>query len=234
MIKDKVTEVVRKTHTGKKGDFFVNFYATLSGVFVSLICANWISGYNEQRDVEQALEYVKQELIENQKTVNKIYKQIRLEKTSMRYIYKYADKLDEIPKDSFQYYGQSALRMVPYNFSYDALESMKMSGLFSKIPQQKLAFSISKAYTSIQSIQELYDIYMERKTELKKELKDIKEIKRLPGFADADYWKVYLKYDEGYLYLTDLPMLQASATYRMHMKTLKESLELFDVYESED
>lgn len=220
--------MLRKLHSGKMGDFLVNFYATVTGVFISLICANWISGYNERKDVNQALTFVKEELSDNLETANAMYRQIRLEKTSMRYLERYAARLDSIPYDSLKYYGEAALKMKDMTFKFDAIESLKMSGLFSKMPDQKTAFTISKAYTAVRSLQHLYESYSDRKDELKNELQRVNEVRRLDGYVNADYWKIYLKYDEGRFYLNKLPLYQASKHYRNNVKTIKSAVELLN------
>lgn len=225
---NKILKIIRDLHKGRKGDFFVNFYATLSGVFISLISANIISSYNEQKDVNQSLSFIKQELIENKQTADLLYKHLRKEKTAMRYLYSFADKLDSIPPDSLEYHGLYALKKRHFSFSFNALESAKMSGSFSKIQSQELSLEISKAYAAVLYLQEIYEEYLDRKDTLKNEIKENPEIRRLEVFTEASNWKLFLKYDAGWLYLSELPLLQPSKDYRIHIKKLAKAIQLLE------
>lgn len=99
----KVKQMVAKY---KLGDFFRNFIAVILGIIITFIGNDLIQDYNKKREVTQALQLVKSELLFNKEIIEEMRETEILNKKGALYILQFYEKMDEAHRDSLEYYGR--------------------------------------------------------------------------------------------------------------------------------
>lgn len=215
---------IKSLHTGLMGDFLACLYATLMGVLLSLFAADQISDYYERREMKTMMMLLVDELEFNTLKVHKMCDRVLLEKRACRYLYNNRDNMDSVPKDSLDLYGGMQFSSLVLNFTTDAMETLKASGLITKVSDRKLTFDIIKAYGSLNELNISYRKYLDYKSYLKNTAlgglgeNDVEEF-------TASNWKSLVKKKYGLNVLRRLPNYQSSSLYINKIKQLESAIE---------
>lgn len=193
------------------------------GIIVSILVAYWVDNYYETKAEKQMMRLVMDELLENQAKAEKMCERILLEKRAARYLQVYADSLEKVPKDSMKLYASTLSSSIVINFTTDAMEALKASGLLSKIDNEEMILQIFKGYGAINELKISYTKYFNKKTELRTDLKNIPAIKSERKLSGSR-WNFYLRYPEGYSFIHELPQYQSSRLYLRNLERIDNTL----------
>lgn len=149
---------------------------------------------------------------------------ILLEKRSCRYLYRHRDNMDEVPEDSLNLYGSMQFYTLVFNFTTDAMETFKASGLITKVTDRKLTFDTIKAYGALNELNISYRKYTDHKAYLKEEAFRNLNVFEFEEFEPSD-WKLLVKKRYGLNVLRELPKYQSSSLYVNKLKQLNETIE---------
>lgn len=134
----------------KLGDFFRNFIAVILGIIITFIGNDLIQDYNKKREVTQALQLVKSELLFNKEIVEEMRETEILNKKGALYLLQFYEKMDEAHRDSLEYYGRLPFQSRDFLPVTNALEMLKAS-LMQNIKSKELVVQIIQAYAVIEN-----------------------------------------------------------------------------------
>lgn len=165
-MKIKLKEKIKRISVEYKfGDFFRNFIAVILGIVITFAGSDYISERNTQKEVEKSLMLVKSELMLNRKEMKSMGETVSFEQNAARYLFQYKNRINEISPDSARMYTPTLFQWNKFEFISDAMEMLKSSALIQKIKNKELSLQIIKVYGTIKSAENIFDIYMNYKTQ---------------------------------------------------------------------
>ena len=148
---------------GRLGDFICNFAAVVLGIVITFIGSDMIQEYNKRKEVKQALQLVKSELLLNKEGIKAIMEQEMFEQRGALYLLRYRGKMNEASPDSLKAYSYFPFQTSNTSYTNDALEMLKTSSLMQNIKSKELVSQIIQSYNAIKRANELFKSYMEAK-----------------------------------------------------------------------
>lgn len=117
-MKKKLKEIITSpTTTRRLGDFICNFTAVVLGIIITFIGSDMIQEHNKKKEVTQALQLVKSELLINKEIIEDMRELEIFNKQGAHYLLQYKDRINETSSDSLNYYNyflfQSSLFLLP-------------------------------------------------------------------------------------------------------------------------
>ena len=100
-----IEKIKRSAIKGRLGDFICNFIAVVLGIAITFVGSDMIQEHNKKKEVAQALQLVKSELLINRETIEEMMKIEKINKEGACYLLQYKDKMNEASSDSLNYYG---------------------------------------------------------------------------------------------------------------------------------
>lgn len=100
-MKKKLKELITSpTTTRRLGDFICNFTAVVLGIIITFIGSDMIQEHNKKKEVTQALQLVKSELLINKEIIEDMKELEIFNKQGARYLLQYKDRINETSSDS--------------------------------------------------------------------------------------------------------------------------------------
>lgn len=192
--------------------FWVNFLSVVLGIVITFGVENWIRNSNEKKDIKSALRLVCDEMKDNLQQLDRVKEQIKLENRAAIYLMNHIGKFDSCHQDSMVLYCNEPLKVYQISISSEALELLKSSSLFQKIPDKELALDIIRAYKMVGTCKDNYDFYYNKKQKLLEDAMQqrAKELFASQHFTAAEMWDAFTSTVEGKQFLHELNI---SATY---------------------
>ena len=110
-----------------------------------------IQEHNKKKEVAQALQLVKSELLINRETIEEMMKIEKINKEGACYLLQYKDKMNEASSDSLNYYGYFPFQSQDFLPVTDAMEMLRASSVMQNIKNKELAVEIIQAYAVIKN-----------------------------------------------------------------------------------
>ena len=146
--------------------FFSELLAVVLGIVITFAVQGMIDRAHDRKEVRQALELVRTELVNNREDVSVLKEYLSQEVESARYLdenaglVKNLDKLDSLTAETVKYHLGIVGADVSTIFPHDALELLKMSSLFQKIGDNALSMKIIRAYDSCSTMTSSIDSHV--------------------------------------------------------------------------
>ena len=131
MKKKLIEKIKRSAIKGRLGDFTCNFIAVVLGIAITFVGSDMIQEHNKKKEVTQALQLVKSELLINWETIE-----------GACYLLQYKDKMNEASSDSLNYYGYFPFQSQNFPPVTDAMEMLRASSVMQNIKNKELAVEI--------------------------------------------------------------------------------------------
>lgn len=102
-MKKKLKELITSpTTTRRLGDFICNFTAVVLGIIITFIGSDMIQEHNKKKEVTQALQLVKSELLINKEIIEDMKELEIFNKQGARYLLQYKDRINETSSGFFK------------------------------------------------------------------------------------------------------------------------------------
>ena len=224
-------KVKRMCDQYKFGDFFRNFIAVILGIIITFIGNDLIQEHNKEREVKQALQLVKSELLLNKGIIEEMMETEIHNKKSALYLLQFQGKMDEAQADSLEYYGYVPFQSRNFLPVTNALEMIKAS-LMQNIKSKELVVQIIQAYAVINNSHLFYEGYSKAKNELIKGFsnrQDYLEFINKPASL-KDMWNFILHLTEGLAAIRQLSQVHDSPhlTYSHHLELIDDAIAAID------
>ena len=122
-----------------------------------------IQEHNKKKEVAQALQLVKSELLINRETIEEMMKIEKINKEGACYLLQYKDKMNEASSDSLNYYGYFPFQSQDFLPVTDAMEMLRASSVMQNIKNKELAVEIIQAYAVIKNAHLFYEGFSKAK-----------------------------------------------------------------------
>lgn len=148
------------------GGFLLNFLAVVLGIAITVSVDSYLNGRKERNDVNSALQLVVNELKDNLSELDEADQYAQKEAKAVNYLMRYYGKYDTCDPDSLTEYCNLPVSLHKPQLSEDALELLKTSSLFQKVPDINVSLGIIHAYKIMQGETILIDYNNQRKEKL--------------------------------------------------------------------
>lgn len=182
-------------------DYMRQLSIVILGIIVTFAGSNAIADYMESREIESALQLVKNELELNRKAVKRISDRIRLEQEACGYVLKYRNCLEKASEDTLKMLEDIPFQTRGLVYTKDAFELLKTSALFQKIKSKALVLQILTIYNSLETTEISVKIFYDLKSDYIAQLMNNEKF----DFYDLElhnavreYWKSFLSTREGW------------------------------------
>ena len=227
----KLIQRIKELHRPGASLFLPTFYATVLGIFLSVGLAAWLDNRSKQTRILQSLTLVKDELQVNLRMSSGMYKRIRLEKRACRYMARHISHPETLSQDSLDVLGSAPLTSLFFEFTTDAMAALREGGLLTEIPDGDLIMSLIRAYRGIQSLVNIYDDYLDKKSNMRNAIFHGEERHSSVKNEDLrEYWERILSRPEGRLFVRELPNIQSSQMYRNKIAAIESALEHLETF----
>jgi len=163
-MKKKLKELITAPGTTRRlGDFICNFVAVVLGIVITFAGSDIIEERNKQKEVAQALQLIKEELLINREDIKDMMEIETFEQRGALYLLHHKDKMDEAPEDSLNKYCCFPFQSAGFIYTTDAMEMLRASSLMPNIKNKELATQIIKTYTIIKGAYQTFSAYTESK-----------------------------------------------------------------------
>lgn len=224
----KVKQMVAKY---KLGDFFRNFIAVILGIIITFIGNDLIQDYNKKREVTQALQLVKSELLFNKEIIEEMRETEILNKKGALYILQFYEKMDEAHRDSLEYYGRLPFQSRDFLPVTNALEMLKAS-LMQNIKSKELVVQIIQAYAVIENSHLFYKGYSKTKDLLINGFSTRQDFLKLMNkpTTQKETWDFILHLTEGMSAIRQLPQIHEDPhrTYSHYLELIDDAIATID------
>lgn len=172
-MKKKLKElIISPTTTRRLGDFICNFTAVVLGIIITFIGSDMIQEHNKKKEVTQALQLVKSELLINKEIIEDMKELEIFNKQGARYLLQYKDRINETSSDSLNYYNYFLFQSRDFLPLTDAMEMLSASSLMQNIESKELVVQIIQAYAVIKSSHKFYEGFSKTKENMTAKLSD--------------------------------------------------------------
>ena len=114
------------------------------------------------------------------------------------------------------------------------MAALREGGLLTEIPDGDLIMSLIRAYRGVQSLVNIYDDYLDKKSNMRNAIFHGEEgHSSVKSEALREYWERVLARPEGRLFVREVPRLQASQMYRNKIADIESALEHLETFIAE-
>ena len=227
----KLIQRIKELHRPGASTFLPSFYATVLGILLSIGLAAWLDNRQKHTRILQSLTLVREELQVNLKASSGMYKRIRLEKRACRYMARHIRHPETLSQDSLDVLGLAPLTSIFFEFTTDAMAALREGGLLTEIPDGDLIMSLIRAYRGVQSLVNIYDDYLDKKSNMRNATFHGEERHSSVKNEDLrEYWGRVLSRPEGRLFVRELPNIQSSQMYRNKIAAIESALEHLETF----
>lgn len=195
-------------------DYIIQLSIVVLGILITFTMSDVIGKYNQNREVNKAMQLVKEELTLNKMTLQSLDTMLRADKGAARFILRHQSSLADAPSDSLDMYGSRLFFWYTITFGYDAMEMLKASGVFQKIDDSDIAFLVIKSYREVKQSEDIYKVYADMKMGLRRKLDENPILnKKLLESKQNDFvglWNILLAHTEGRALITQIPHIIGS------------------------
>lgn len=213
--------------------FAFEFLAVVIGIAITFAGEALITSHNEQEDVKNSLQLVKDELQDNLGYIQEADSLIELDGEAARFLIQFIDRYDEAPQDSLYYYCNYPMYIYTFYNTSQALELLKNSSIFSKIKDKSLALDIIHAYGNIEEYIRLKRSYLEKKANLVDAAitDDLKKALSEPHITAQKFWKTITSTTAGVYLLHELRISNSMNSSSEHVQDITTStIKKIDLY----
>lgn len=199
-MKIKLKEVLQSpTLTRRLGDFICNFVAVVLGIVITFVGSDMIASHNKSKEMKQALQLIKSELLLNQEVIKEMMDIELFNKNGAIFMLQYKDNIDKAPLDSVNLYGYFPYRSRDFLPTTDALEMFRGSSLMQSMKNKELVVQIIQAYAIIKNSHLFYEGYSETKNNNMDKLTSLKEFRDFSNQNKTliENWKFIFSLPEG-------------------------------------
>ena len=233
-MKKKLKELITSpTTTRRLGDFICNFTAVVLGIIITFIGSDMIQEHNKKKEVTQALQLVKSELLINKEIIEDMRELEIFNKQGARYLLQYKDRINETSSDSLNYYNYFLFQSRDFLPLTDAMEMLSASSLMQNIESKELVVQIIQAYAVIKNSHKFYEGFSKTKENMTAKLtdrQDFQEFSNKDKTTLRETWNFVFNLPEGLAairqssYIHDDPQL----TYSHHLELIDETIKRID------
>lgn len=213
--------------------FALEFLAVVLGIVITFAGEAIISSHNEQVDVKNSLQLVKDELQDNLSYILEADSLMEIDGEAARFLIRFMGHYDEAPKDTLYYYCNYPMYLYTFYNTSQALELLKSSSIFSKIKDKSLALDIIHAYGNIEEYIRLKRSYLEKKKNLVDEAvnDDMKKLLSVPHITAQKFWTTITSTTAGVYLLHELRISSSMNSNSEHVREITTStIEKIDLY----
>ena len=197
-------------------NFILNVISVILGIAITFVIQGMINRAGDRKEVRSALELVRSELKTNIEDIGIMTDHLTQERQSAGYLLQNLPKIDKCPEDSVNHHCGIVFADASITLSHDALELLKMSSLFQKIGDNRLAMKIIRAYDTCGSAVSNRNRHISQRNERFEEA----------GIPDL---KAFLKSKAGSLYFRWL-VNRPDPTLFADTADLQEAIDAIDAY----
>lgn len=214
-------------------DFFMKFLSVFLGIVITFSGNAYINRSRERKDVKAALKLVRDELAENIATMDSVSAQLIRERDAATYLREYIGRFEEVPRDSMRKYCNTPLSTNKANLSSEALELLKNSSLFQKIPDKELSLDIIRAYKASRAEADDVDFYYQKIEKLIDEAsqQEVKAVFARKDFTGVEMWTAITSTEEGKYFLNEIIISSyfglGQEEYKAHMRAVIKRIDNF-------
>lgn len=171
--------------------FALDFLAVVLGIVLTFVGEALITSYNEQEDVKNSLQLVRDELIDNLDNIHSVDSLLNNDALAAEFLIRYMEHYDDAPLDTLYQYCNVPMYIYSFSISSQALELLKNSSIFSKIKDKSLALNIIHAYGNLDEYKQSKDFYFQKKQSLIDAAitDDMKKALSQPNITAQKFWK---------------------------------------------
>lgn len=200
--------------------FLSNILSVVLGIFITFGIQGWIDRSHEKKDVEAALELVKEELVNNSNDLRDVINLIGAEKDAAVSMLSNLDQLKKCEYDSVATWNTVLGSEYFFTVTDDALELLKSSSLFQKINDKNLALGIIKAYDYLEANSKAFNTHEQYKVSLFMEAHTDKAKKLAATTSGLDFLKLYYSSPEGTYFLKSVVDMSGDAFLRVGLEEI--------------
>lgn len=178
----------------------LNILSVVIGIAITFAVDDWISDRKEKKDIDAALRLVRHELMDNVEALDTLQSKMLDEMHAIDFLVAHYDGFEKADQDSLKMYCNKPLEVHAFSISSDALELLKNSALFQKIPDKELALDIIRCYRSLEAYKEAHEFANRKKERLAEQFTKAPALKALyakVNFTAAEFWNAIISVDEG-------------------------------------
>ena len=192
-----------------------------------------IQEHNKKKEVTQALQLVKSELLINKEIIEDMKELEIFNKQGARYLLQYKDRINETSSDSLNYYNYFLFQSRDFLPLTDAMEMLSASSLMQNIESKELVVQIIQAYAVIKSSHKFYESFSKTKENMTAKLSDRQDFQEFSNKGKTtlrETWNFVFNLPEGLAairqisYIHDDPQL----TYNHHLELIDETIKRID------
>lgn len=228
-MKKKLKEVLQSpTFTRRLGDFICNFVAVVLGIVITFVGSDMIASHNKNKEMKQALQLIKSELLLNQEVINEMLDVEVLNKNGAIFMLQYKDNIDKIPEDSLNYYSYFPYQTRDFLPTTDALEMFRGSSLMQSMKNKELVVQIIQAYAIIKNSHLFYEGYSKTKDNNMDKLTSLKEFREFTNQNKTlrENWKFIFSLPEGLGAIRQISFIHddPNITYRNYLNIIDKTI----------
>ena len=229
----KLKEIITSpTATKRMGDFICNFVAVVLGIIITFVGSDMIEEHNKKKEVTQALQLVKSELLINKEIIGEMMEMEVSNKKGASYLLQFKDKMDEASADSLEYYGYLPFQSRDFLPVTDAIEMLRASSLMQNISNKELVVQIIEAYATIKSSHLFYEGYSETKDNVIEKFSTRQDFQKFTNENNTlkETWNFIFHLTEGYAAIRQIAQIHDDPyiTYNYHLKLIDETIAAID------
>lgn len=228
-MKKKLKEVFQSpTFTRRLGDFICNFVAVVLGIVITFVGSDMIDSHNKNKEMKQALQLIKSELLLNQEVINEMLDVEVLNKNGAIFMLQYKDNIDKIPEDSLNYYGYFPYQTRDFLPTTDALEMFRGSSLMQSMKNKELVVQIIQAYAIIKNSHLFYEGYSKTKDNNMDKLTSLKDFREFTNQNKTlrENWEFIFSLPEGLGAIRQISFIHddPNITYRNYLNIIDKTI----------
>lgn len=194
-------------------DFICNFAAVVLGIIITFWGSDLIEERKKNNEVRDAILILKDEILLNRASIDKMIQKEAIEQKGARYLLQYKDSLEKASPDSLNKYCNFTFQAQSFILLKDAMEMMKTSSLIPSIRNKGLATQIIKTYNAIESAYTTFEGFTIDKIESMINLTSNPEVKEFldnnPAYSPGELWKLLFKHKGGVQALRDIAFMHS-------------------------
>lgn len=227
-----IEKIKRSAIKGRLGDFICNFIAVVLGIAITFVGSDMIQEHNKKKEVAQALQLVKSELLINRETIEEMMKIEKINKEGACYLLQYKDKMNEASSDSLNYYGYFPFQSQDFLPVTDAMEMLRASSVMQNIKNKELAVEIIQAYAVIKNAHLFYEGFSKAKETGVEKCVSQQEFRKISNENKSlrETWEFTLHLPEGLAAIRQIPFIHDDPhlTYRHYMELIDKTITFID------
>ena len=232
MKKKLIEKIKRSAIKGRLGDFTCNFIAVVLGIAITFVGSDMIQEHNKKKEVTQALQLVKSELLINRETIEEMMKIEIFNKEGACYLLQYKDKMNEASSDSLNYYGYFPFQSQNFPPVTDAIEMLRASSVMQNIKNKELAVEIIQAYAVIKNAHLFYAGFSKAKDMAIEKYTSQQEFRKISNENKSlrETWEFAFRIPEGFAAMRQISFVHDDPhlTYSHYMELIDKTITFID------